>query len=62
METLHTPTENEVAEKTQTNQIKKILLIDEDKDCALSTALAEEGYDVVHCGSGHVAWNLVYPH
>ena len=62
METLHTPTENEVAEKTQTNQIKKILLIDEDKDCALSTALAEEGYDVVHCDSVHVAWNLVYPH
>src|SRR5882724_2180713 len=62
METLHTPTENEVAEKTQTNQIKKILLIDEDKDCALSTALAEEGYDVVHCDSVHEAWNLVYPH
>jgi len=62
METLHTPTENEVAEKTQTNQIKKILLIDEDKDCALSTALAEEGYDVVHWDSVHEAWNLVYPH
>ena len=62
METLHTPIKNELAEKTQRNQIKKILLIDEDKDCALSTTLAKEGYDVVHCDSVHEAWNLVYPH
>jgi DNA-binding response OmpR family regulator len=62
METLHTPTENQLVEKIQTNRIKKILLIDEDKDCALSTALADEGYDVVHCDSVHKAWNLVYPH
>ena len=62
METLHTPIENELAKKIQTNQIKKILLIDEEKDCALSTALTEQGYDVVHCDSVHEAWNLVYPH
>jgi DNA-binding response OmpR family regulator len=62
METLHAPTKDELGEKTQTNRIKKILLIDKDNDCALSTALAEEGHDVVHCDSVHEAWNLVYPY
>jgi DNA-binding response OmpR family regulator len=58
METLHTPIKT-LVEKKQTSEISKILLID--KNSAFSTALAHEGYDVVHCDSVQKAWNLVYP-
>jgi DNA-binding NtrC family response regulator len=62
METLHRQIKKTLTEKTKASAIKKILLIGEDKDSALSAALAREGYDLVHCDSVQKAWSLVYPH
>ena len=62
MEMLLTAIKKKFAEKTQRHQIKRVLLIDGDKDRTLSNALQKEGYDVVRCDSVGEAWNLVYPH
>ena len=62
METLHIQTKKTLTKKTQASEIKKILLIDQDKDSALSAALAQEGYDLVLCDSVQEAWSLVYPY
>ncbi|HEV8724757.1 MAG TPA: response regulator [Candidatus Binatia bacterium] len=62
METLQIQIKKRLTEKTKVNAIKKILLIDEDKYSVLSAALAQEGYDLVHCDSVQKAWSLVYPH
>jgi DNA-binding NtrC family response regulator len=62
METLHLQIKKTLTEKEQASEIKKILLIDKDKDSALSAALAREGYDLVRCDSVQKAWNLVYLH
>jgi DNA-binding NtrC family response regulator len=62
METLHTQTKKTLTKKTQASEIKKILLIDQDKDSALSAALAQEGYDLVLCDSVQEAWSLIYPY
>lgn len=62
METLHIRNKKTFNEKTRASEIKKILLIDEDKDSALPAAVAQEGYDLVHCDSVQKAWSLVYPH
>jgi len=40
---------------------KKILLIGENPDIALFTALQQEGYEVVSCESPQKAWGLVWP-
>jgi DNA-binding NtrC family response regulator len=61
MESLPILIKKKLTKKTQTRETKKILLIDKEKHSALSTSLAQEGYDVVHCDSVHKAWNLVYP-
>lgn len=39
----------------------KILLIGEDPDIQLSTALQQEGCEVIACESPQKAWGLVYP-
>jgi DNA-binding NtrC family response regulator len=51
-----------LTKKTKASPIRRILLIDEDKDNVLSTILAEEGYDLVNCDSVQEAWRVVYPH
>src|SRR5262245_14921269 len=61
MQTMHIENKKKLTEKTLTDEIKKILLIDHNKDGALSTALAQEGYDVIHCDAVQKAWCLVYP-
>jgi DNA-binding response OmpR family regulator len=61
METIHIENKKKLTEKTLTDEIKKILLIDHNKDSALSAALAQEGYDVIHCDTVQKAWCLVYP-
>jgi DNA-binding NtrC family response regulator len=40
---------------------KKILLIDDNPDITLFTALEQEGYEVVTSESAQKAWGLVYP-
>jgi DNA-binding NtrC family response regulator len=62
METLHIQTKKTLTKKTQASEIKKILLIDRDKDSALSATLAQEGYDLVLCDSVQEAWSLIYPY
>ena len=62
METLHLQSKKKLTEKTQAREIKKILLIDNNKDSALAAALARERYRIVHCDSVQQAWSLVYPH
>ena len=61
METIHIENKKKLTEKTLTDEIKKILLIDHNKDSGLSAALAQEGYDVIHCDTVQKAWCLVYP-
>jgi DNA-binding NtrC family response regulator len=51
-----------VVEWIPTREIKKILLIDRSKDGALSAALSQGGYHVVHCDSVQKAWSFIYPH
>jgi len=43
METIHIENKKKLTEKTLTDEIKKILLIDHNKDSGLSAALAQEG-------------------
>ena len=62
MEPLHMRIKKALTEKTQTNEIKKILLIDKNKASPLSTALQQEGYHLIHCDSVQKAWDLIYPH
>jgi DNA-binding NtrC family response regulator len=62
MEPLHMRIKKALTEKTQTNQTKKILLIDKNKASPLSTALQQEGYHLIHCESVQKAWDLIYPH
>jgi DNA-binding NtrC family response regulator len=62
METQQIHIQKTLTEKEQVSGIKKILLIDKDKDSALSAILAREGYDCVHCDSPQKAWSLVYPY
>jgi DNA-binding NtrC family response regulator len=62
METQHIQIKKIITETTGARKLKKILLIDEDKDSALSTALEQKGYDLIHCDSVQKAWGLVYPH
>jgi len=50
-----------LSEKVPTDQTRKILLIDHNKSSALSAALAQQGYDVIHCNAVQKAWCLVYP-
>ena len=61
MKTMHIENTKKPSEKVPTDQIKKILLIDHNKSSALSAALAQEGYDVIHCNAVQKAWCLVYP-
>jgi DNA-binding NtrC family response regulator len=62
MESLHIRIKKALTEKTQTNEIKKILLIDKNRGGALSIALEREGYDLIHCNSVQKAWGLIYPY
>jgi DNA-binding NtrC family response regulator len=61
MQTMHIEKKKHPTEKTPTDEIKKILLIDHNKDSALLAALAQERYDVIHCDAVQKAWCLVYP-
>ena len=61
MQTMHMENKKKLSEKVPTDQTKKILLIDHNKSSALSAALAQEGYDVIHCNAVQKAWCLVYP-
>lgn len=61
MQTMHIENLRQFTEKAQTNKIRQILLIDGNKDSALSATLAQEGYDVIHCDAVQKAWSLVYP-
>lgn len=58
METLHTLMDKSLNKMPRR---KKILLIDNETNSALATALKREGHHVVHCDCVHNAWNLVYP-
>lgn len=60
MRIMHIENKKTLTEKIPTDEIKKILLIDH-KGGALSAALAQEGYDVIHCNAVQKAWCLVYP-
>ncbi len=62
MEPLHMRIKKALTEKTQTNETKKILLIDKNKASPLSTALEQEGYHLIHCDSVQKAWDLIYPY
>jgi DNA-binding response OmpR family regulator len=62
METQHIQIKKIITETTGARKLKKILLIDEDKDSALSATLEQKGYDLIHCDSVQKAWGLVYPH
>lgn len=61
MQTMRRENKRKHAEKTKPNEIKQILLIDDNKDGALSATLAQEVYDVIYCDSVQKAWSLVYP-
>ncbi|HXF75148.1 MAG TPA: hypothetical protein VNN13_03570 [Methylomirabilota bacterium] len=61
METVRVPINQEFGKTHQRRRFKKVLLIDPDKDRALSRALAQRGYDLEHCDSVREAWNRVYP-
>src|SRR5262245_35729549 len=61
MRTMRIENKKTFAEKTTTDQIKKILLIDHNKGSALSAVLAHEGYDIIQCDTVKKAWCLVYP-
>ena len=61
MQTMHMENKKKLSEKVPTDQTRKILLIDHNKSSALSAALAQEGYDVIHCNAVQKAWCLVYP-
>ena len=60
MQTMHMENKKKLSKKVPTDQTKKILLIDH-KGGALSAALAQEGYDVIHCYAVQKAWCQVYP-
>jgi DNA-binding NtrC family response regulator len=45
-----------------TSELEKILLIDGNKESALSAALSREGYHVIHCDSVQKAWSFIYPY
>jgi DNA-binding NtrC family response regulator len=62
METVQIQIKKTLTKKTKASPIRRILLIDKDKDNVLSTILAEEGYDLVNCDSVQEAWRVVYPH
>jgi DNA-binding NtrC family response regulator len=62
METQQIQINKTLTKKTKASAIKRILLIDEDRDDVLSAALAQEGYDLVNCDSVQKAWSVVYPH
>jgi DNA-binding NtrC family response regulator len=66
METLHSQIEKTFKEKVvewiPAGEIKKILLIDGNKNSALSAVLSQEGYHVVHCDSVQKAWSFIYPY
>lgn len=61
METVRVPINQEFGKTPRRGRFKKVLLIDPDKDRALSSALAQRGYDLEHCDSVREAWNRVYP-
>lgn len=61
METLDTLIKKKPEERPRRKQIKKILLIDNETNSALSNALEREGYHVVHCDCVQKAWDFVYP-
>jgi DNA-binding response OmpR family regulator len=61
MQTMHIENKKKLTEKRLTDEVKKILLIERNKEGALSAALAQEGYDVIHCDAVQKAWCLVYP-
>jgi DNA-binding NtrC family response regulator len=61
MDNPHIANKRKPSDRTLVNEINRILLINPDKSSAVSKALAEQGYDVVHCASVQKAWNLVYP-
>ena len=64
METLHFQINKALKDKLTDYipAIKKILLIDHDKDSVLSAALSQERYEVIHCPSVQKAWSFVYPY
>ncbi len=66
METLNSQVEKTFKEKVgqwiPAGEIKKILLIDGNKDSALSAVLSQEGYHVVRCDSVQKAWSFIYPY
>jgi len=61
MRTMQIENKKTLTEKTTTDQIKKILLIDHNKGSALAAALVQGGYDVMQCDAVQKAWCLVYP-
>jgi DNA-binding NtrC family response regulator len=61
METLHTLVKKSIDKRPRREETKKILLIDNETNSALATALGREGHHVVRCDCVQKAWNLVYP-
>ena len=61
METLHTLVKKSIGQRPGGQEIKKILLIDNEPNSALATALERDGHHVVRCDCVQNAWNLVYP-
>lgn len=61
METLHTIVKKSIGKWPGGEELKKILLIDNETNSALATALEREGHHVVRCDCVQNAWNLVYP-
>jgi DNA-binding response OmpR family regulator len=61
METLHTLVEKSIVQRPGRQEIKRILLIDNEPNSALATALERDGHHVVRCDCVQNAWSLVYP-
>jgi DNA-binding NtrC family response regulator len=62
MQTINLETKRKLIKKARLRDVKQILLIDDEKNSILSTAFAQEGYDVIQCDSVRKAWCLVCPH
>ena len=61
METLHTLVTKRLDKRPRREQIKKILLIDNETNSALAMALERDGHRVVRCDCVQNAWDLLYP-
>ena len=61
MEPLYTLVKKCIDKRPRREEIKKILLIDNETNSALATTLGREGHHVVRCDCVRNAWNLLYP-